>query len=179
MAIFQKRHPLTREDLENGNYKSYTMKQLASKFFSSRFNRDPYVPVDEDEDINNSRRYRLYNKDDIIELTRLFVEFFEELICTENIENINFSKNIVLYRDARLPLLKNVTAMDRKVSPDIPEGDEFYISRGRYTYHINYRNEVRDGLDKLWESDPRRKRRLEELIPECKKRNEEVKKSGK
>ena len=175
MAVVKRRHPLTQEDLANGEYSNYTMKQIASKFYSSRFNRDPYVPVDEDEDVNNSRRYRLYNKDDIIELTRLFVEFFEDLISSENVESIHFSKNIVLLRDAKLPVLKNVTAMDRKMSPHIPKGDNFYVSRGRYVYQMDYRNEVRDGLDDLWEDDPRRKRRLEELMPECEKRNKEVK----
>lgn len=171
MPVFKKHHPLTQEDIANGDYKSYTLKQLASKFYSSRFNRDPYVPVDEDEDINNSRRYRLYNKDDILELSRLFMEFFEELICSENVERVNFSKNFILFRDARLPMIKNVTAMDRAMSPNIPESDKFYISRGRYAYHVDYRNEVREGLDKLWEDDPRRKRRIDELTPECKKRN--------
>lgn len=175
MGIFEKKHPPSKEDLESMEYKTYTLKKLLSKFYASRFNRDPYVPADKDEDINDSRRYRLYNKTDIFEIFDQFLKFFEELISTENIEDISFGKNLKLYRDVELPKLKNVTSMDRKFNSSIPEGDAFYVSRGRYVYKMKYLNEVKEGIDNMWNDDPRKKRRIEELIPRCEELNRKAK----
>lgn len=175
MALFSKRHPLTREEMEQNGYKQYTFKQIIQKFCYSRFNRDPYVPTAPGEDINNSRRYRLYNKADVMELFSLFVEFLEDLLKTESVEDISISSNLTLYREVELPKIKSVSSMDRKLKPDIPEGDTYYITCGRYEYKLRYSGEVKEKLYEKWEEDPRRKKRVEELLPELEQKNKGVK----
>ena len=177
-SIFAKRHPLPKAEQVRGGYKHYTLKQIVRRFYYSRFNRDPYEPAVNGEDIDNSRKFRLYNKQDIEEVIKLFVDFLEWALAEDNIEDINLSTNLSLYRDVELPKIKFANEMDRRIKKNIPDGDNYYITSGRYIYRLRYTNEVKDRLHEKWLADPRYLNKVLELEPLCKQKNEEAKKQN-
>ena len=82
-----------------------SVKQLASLFFRSRFNRDNLNDLMKDEDIDDSSHSRIYNKKDIEELSALYAEFFEWVINAKNVSRIYITPNVVLKRTKKLPRL--------------------------------------------------------------------------
>ena len=152
--------------------KKYTLNQLVDRFFKSKYNRDPYYPVEESEDINKSTKHRLFNKKAIKELMPLFAEFLEWVLIEDNVSHITVSSNISLVRDCILPMPKVANVVDARILGDRVEVGKYYATRGRYVWKMWITKDLYEKSMELWELDPARIKRAEELVDDIKKRNE-------
>lgn len=155
-----------------------TLGHLIDMFYVSRFNRDNKHDPAKDEDIDNSYKYRIYNKSDVKELMKLFMDFFEWVINEKNIGKIYLSKNLTLLRDVTLPRIKYANAMDAKYNPECTEG-EYYITHGRYEWRLWLDNEAYDKMREIVVKDPELIKRTEELIPLLEEKNKNAKSKSK
>lgn len=151
--------------------KRYTIKQLVGRFYRSKYNRDYDVPLAEGEDENDSMKSRIYNKSDIKDLLELFIRFFEWVLVEDNIENVHLSKNMSLMRQAELPKIKMANVVDKRILGDKVEVGKYYATKGKYSWKLWISNELFQSMAELWEGDPDRQRKIQELAEEIEKRN--------
>ena len=158
------------------NGSSYvTLNQMADMFYVSRFNRDNLHDPAEGEDINDSRKYRIYNKKDVKELLAVFAEFFQWVINEKNISKIYFSKDITMVRESTPPKIKYATGMDEVYLPGECKAGEYYITTGRYVWRFWVEGETFQKMRELWKNDSEFLRIKEELTPVMEEKNRNVK----
>ena len=151
--------------------KHYTINQLISRMYTSRFNRDMEVPLFKDEEFDNSKKSRIYNKKDMLDLIKLFFDFFEWVIVEDNVDYVRLSKNLYLRREPKMPKLKKANIVDKIMLGDEVEVGKYYATKGRYSWKMWTENEVFKSMQRLWEGDPERQRNLQELEVEVEKWN--------
>ena len=152
-----------------------TLSQLVDMFYVSRFNRDNLHDLVEGEDIDNSRKYRIFNKADVKELMEVFCDFFEWVINAKNIGKIYITKDISLVRESTLPRLKYATGMDEVYLPNECKAGEYYITHGRYMWRLWIEGDTFQKMKELWMKDPEFLKTREELTPEMEERNKNAK----
>lgn len=153
--------------------KSLTIKQLVARFYTSKFNRDNLHDPAPNEDINNSMKYRLYNKTDVLELMRIFIDFLEYTFVTDNISKIMLSKDLAMRRETKMPRIKRANKCDitnRKIDDGLKEG-ELYLTRGKYVWYLDFGGELLESLRKLRDVDPVIIDKKKELQKEIEERN--------
>lgn len=150
-----------------------SIKQLAEKFFYSRFNRDNMHDPAPGEDIDNSKLYRIYNKADIVELIELFMQYFEWAINAENISRVYLTDNIMLRRDSTYPKIKLATPVDANRLSKLCKAGEYYITRGRYNWTMWLDGDAYQKMIELKLADPEFNRIIKELTPELEVKNAE------
>ena len=132
----------------------WSLKNLVHRFYTSRFNREPDCDLAEGEDIDNSRKFRMYNKGEVLELLELFCDFFQWVIVEENISKVYLSKDIYLIRESILPRVKRATQVDCIcVGGDLNIGD-YYVTHGKYTWKMWIGGDVYKRLKELASKDP-------------------------
>ena len=151
-----------------------TVNMLVDMFYTSRFNRDNMHDAAEGEDINNSRRHRLFNKKDIKELMSLFCEFFQEALIEENLGKIYITKDITLVRDTTAPRLKYANGFDEQYNPDLCKAGEWYVTTGRYNWKLWIDGDTFKRIKSHWMEDPMLIEKREELRPEMEERNKKI-----
>lgn len=164
-----------RRNKKNGS-RYVTLSQLVDMFYVSRFNRDNLHGLDEGEDIDNSRKHRIYNKSDVKELMEIFFEFFEWAVNEKNIGKIYMTKNISFIRNSIMPRLKYATKMDEIcLYGGGCKAGEYYITNGRYTWQMYVEGDMYQKMKELWEKDPEFVQKKKELIPELEEKNKNAK----
>ena len=167
---------LSRREIKQQNGSKYvTLRQLVKKFYVSRFNRDNMHDPAEGEDINNSRKYRIYNMCDVQELLETFISYCEWAVNEENISRINLSTNLILIRESVDPKLKYVTALDSMYTRKDCEKGQYYITDGRYDWTLCVKGEPLTKMKELWMKDPTFIKKKEELKPIMEERNKNAK----
>lgn len=161
------------------NSKFVTVNMLVDMFYTSRFNRDNMHDLAEGEDINNSRKHRLYNKKDIKELLSHFCEFFQDALISENLGKVYVSEDLTLVRDATMPRVKYANSFDENYNPDICKAGEWYVTTGRYNWKLYVDGETFKQLRQLWRKDPVLMEKREELRPIVEEKNAKLKAEGK
>lgn len=153
--------------------KSLTLKQLVGIFYTSRFNRDNFHDPAPGEDINHSIKYRMYNKSDVLELMRIFVDFLEDAFISENISKIMLSKELVLRRETRMPRIKRANQCDitNRKSDDGLKVGELYVTRGKYIWYLDFDGELLEKSRKIRDADPEIIKKKKELLKEIDERN--------
>ena len=151
-----------------------TMRQLAGMFYVSRFNRDNMHDLEEGEDIDNSRKHRIYNKGELEELMVVFGEFFEWAINKKNLQKVYISKGLTLERTSVFPRIKYASGFDAKINPDCVAG-EYYITKGKYHWDLWLDKELYQEMQQLWLNDPAYLEKRQELIPELEEKNRNAK----
>ena len=144
-------------------------------FYTSRFNRDNLHDPAEGEDIDNSYKYRIYNKSDIKELMTHFLPFFEWAINAKNLSRIYLTDDITLIREATPPRIKYATTMDEKYAPGQCKAGEYYITNGRYSWKMWVEGETFERMRDLWMEDPEYTEIRDKLIPEMEEKNKNAK----
>lgn len=159
-------------------HKRLSFNQFVDKFYRSKFNRDDREDLREGEDINNSSKYRLYSKDDVIELLTMLEKYLEWFLVNEDYDYIYLSKNLVLYRDLDFPRIKKANIYDVNIcaKDDVKEGD-FYVTHGRYNWMFLTANEIKKSLFDAVERDVRRNIVANDLEIVAKERNKKHEKS--
>ena len=130
--------------------RSITINKLVDMFYTSKFNRDNLHDPAEGEDINNSRKYRLYNKKDVKELMSLFCEFFQYALIEENLAKIYITKDITLVRDTTMPRLKYANGFDEQYNPELCKAGEWYVTNGRYNWKLWIEGDTFKALREIW-----------------------------
>ena len=167
-----------RVNQKNGS-KYFTLNRLVDRFFKSRFNRDNLHDAAEGEDVNNSKLYRLYNKQDLLDISQLFAEFFEWVLNEENISRLYISNDLTLIRESTLPRVKYATPVDEMQLPGECKAGEYYITRGRYIWRMWVEGETFEKMKELSRRDPEFIKIREELIPEMEEKNKNVRERSK
>lgn len=167
---------LSKREIKQQNGSKYvTLKQLVKKFYVSRFNRDNMHDPAEGEDINNSRKFRIYNLSDVRDLMEIFIDYCEWAINEENISRINLSENLILIREATEPKLRYATSLDAKyIHKNCKEG-QYYITDGRYDWILYVKGEPFAKMKEMWMKDPVFLQRKEELKPIMEEKNKNAK----
>lgn len=153
-----------------------SVKQLASLFFRSRFNRDNLNDLMKDEDIDDSSHSRIYNKKDIEELSALYAEFFEWVINAKNVSRIYITPNVVLKRTKKLPRLKLANMFDQVRLPGIATAGEYYITKAKYYWEMELTGDAQKKMIEVKEKDPEVIAAREELKPQLEEKNSQCKK---
>lgn len=156
-----------------------TVNMLVDMFYTSRFNRDNKHDPAEGEDINNSRKYRLYNKKDVKELLALFCEFFQEALVEENLGKVYITDDLTLVRDATMPRPKYATTFDENYNPELCKAGEWYVTTGRYNWKLYVDGDTFKKLRQLWLKDPVLIEKREELKPVVEEKNKNAKSKNK
>lgn len=153
-----------------------TLSQLVDMFYVSRFNRDNLHGLDEGEDIDNSRKHRVYNKSDVKELMIVFMEFFEWVVNEKNLGKIYLSDNVTLVRESTPPRIKYATKMDELCKPEGGcKAGEYYVTCGRYVWQMWLEGDAFKKMKELWMKDPEFTDIREKLIPEMEEKNKNAK----
>ena len=147
------------------------LNRLIDRFYTSRFNRDSLCGLEEGEDIDNSRKNRLYNKSDVKEVLELFFKYLEWVIPEENIGKIYLSDCIEIERCPSLPRIKKANIVDVIMSNNRAKEGELYITYGKYNWRLNVTGEMFDRLREVQEKDPEFIERREELQKALDERN--------
>ena len=154
-----------------------TINWLVDRFYTSRFNRDNMNSLSPGEDINNSRKHRLYNKKDIKDVISLFAEFFAWVITEENICNVSIVSGLNLIRDSQIPRIRKATKVDKRmmntVGEDVTPG-KYYVTRGRYSWRMWLSGDMYKNMMRLWEKDSERIEAIERLVPEMEEKNRAI-----
>lgn len=161
--------PYTNKD--NGS-EYWTLNKLVQRFYTSRFNRDPYHEPTEGEDIDNSKRYRMYGKEDVRELLELFFQYFQWVIVEENVSRVYLSEDISLIRESILPRVKPATQVDAICAGgDVKIGD-YYVTPGKYTWKMWVQGDTFKKLKELSTNDPQMVKLRKELALTAKEKND-------
>ena len=131
-----------------------TINEVINLFYRSRYNHDPLCDFEEDEDIDDSTRHRLYNKRDIADIMKLFWKFFEELITSNNISKVYLTDKIKFTREIKLPKLKPANFVDSLRKYGSVEEGETYITRGKYSWLLWMDMDLMDKLHDMLVKDP-------------------------
>lgn len=167
---------MPRRNVNTNNGSNYfTLKELISKFYKSKFNRDNCHDLGKNEDINNSARYRLYAKSDIAEIIQNFAEYIEWAIVEENIGRVCFTKDIRLARKSKLPVIKTANKLGQRLTNGRSSAGEQFVTHGKYIWRLEITGELRKRLKEVENNDPEIKARREELQKEVEERNKNEK----
>lgn len=152
-----------------------TLNKLVDMFYVSRFNRDNLHDPAEGEDIDNSYKYRIYNKKDVKEMLAIFAEFFGWAINEKNISKLYITKDITLYRESVPPKIKYATKMDEVFKHGEVKAGDYYLTPGKYMWRLWIEGDTLDRMRELQESDSEFIRIKEELTPEMEEKNKNAK----
>ena len=164
------------QDKSGGLY--VTLNQLVKMFYVSRFNRDNMHDPAENEDIDNSRKYRIYNLVDVKELLNVFIEFCEWAFNEKNISRLYLSPNLTLNRESLGPKLKYATGLEEMYTNMGYKNGEYYITDGKYNWVLNVKGEPYTKMKELWLKDPVFAQKKEELRPIMEEKNAKSKDSN-
>lgn len=155
---------------DNGS-EYWTLYKMVKRFYTSRFNRDPYREPIEGEDIDNSTRYRVYGMTAVRELLEIFIQYFQWVIIEENVSKVYLSDDLVLIRESILPRVKPATQVDVFcASGEVKDGD-YYVTPGKYTWKMWVQGDTFKGLKELSLKDPQMERLRKELAPIAEEKN--------
>ena len=150
---------------------------MIDQFYTSRFNRDPAYPLLEGEDINNSKKRRIYSKKELKELAPIFMDFLVWVLLDCNVSKITFSEDLILWRESKLPSIKLANTVSmlnlKRFGMDVQPG-EYFITLGKYKWHLMFRNELYDRLRQSMLFDPEFIAKREELTKIVEERNANV-----
>lgn len=159
---------------KNNGSKYWTLGELADRFYTSRFNHDEMHDWGEDEDIDNSRQHRLYNKGDTKNLIKKFAAYFEWVLCEENLSRIYITDNITLIRESKLPKVRRANRTDViRRKGDVKAG-EYYVTQGKYSWLMWTKGELMDRMREVQAKDPEFIERVEIKKIEAEERNKEI-----
>ena len=159
-------------------HKRLSLNQFIEKFYRSKFNRDDREELCEGEDINNSSKYRIFARADVVELVSMLEEYLEWFLVNENYDYIYLSSNLVLYRDLDFPRIKKANIYDVNICAQegVKEGD-FYVTHGKYNWMLLPANEIKTSLFKAVEKDVRRNIVADDLRKVAEERNKKNEKN--
>lgn len=156
-----------------------SLNQLVDLFYVSRFNRDNLHSLEDGEDIDDSRKHRIYNKSSVKELMALFVDFFEWVINAKNISKVRITNDITLIRESTLPKIRRANAFEEKAIKNGSKAGEYYITHGKYIWRLWIDGETYKKMSELRINDPEFIAEIEKLTPVMEEKNKDVRAKNK